>query len=93
MARTLVKRGTAVTARVCGEAPATPPEQPQGLAGVCEVGVGGLFGRTDQSMRLILIQLSAPRVQPAACNRDSNRAADVGCHDPPRAVRMPRSLS
>jgi hypothetical protein len=62
------------TARVCGEAPATPPEQPQGLAGVCEVGVGGLFGRMDQSMRLILIQPSAPRVQAAACNRDSNQA-------------------
>jgi hypothetical protein len=37
MARTLVNRWDA---RVWGEAPATPPEQPQGLAGVCEVGVG-----------------------------------------------------
>jgi hypothetical protein len=31
------------SARVWGEAPATPPEQPQGLAGVCEVGVGRSF--------------------------------------------------
>jgi hypothetical protein len=28
-----------------------------------------------------------------ACTRDRSRAADVGCHAPPRAVRMPRSLS
>jgi hypothetical protein len=29
-----------------------------------------------------------PRVQLVACKRESNRAADVGCHAPPRGVRM-----
>jgi hypothetical protein len=42
-------------ARVSGEAPTTLPELPQSLPEFCEVGVGGLFGRMDQSMRLILI--------------------------------------
>jgi hypothetical protein len=31
--------------------------------------------------------------QLGARNRDSSRAADVGCHAPPRGVRMPRSFS
>jgi hypothetical protein len=28
-----------------------------------------------------------------ACKHDSSRAADVGCHAPPRGVRMPRSFN
>jgi hypothetical protein len=28
-----------------------------------------------------------------ACNRDNSRAAEVGCHVPPRGVSMPRSFS
>ena len=46
-----------------------------------------------QSMRLILAEAHYPAFQFAYINRASNRAADVGCHEPPRGVRMPRSFS
>src|SRR5262252_6791895 len=53
---------------------------------------GGLFGPTCQGMRLMPLA-PAMSFQLAACTPDSNRAADVRCHDPPRSVRMPRSFS
>src|SRR5215470_10034009 len=56
-------------------------------------GEGSLCGRMGQSMRLILAEAHYPAFQFAYINRASNRAADVGCHEPPRGVRMPRSFN
>ena len=47
-----------------------------------------------QSMRLIYCYCPPRDPLPlAACRRDINRAAEVGCHEPPRGVKMPRSFS
>ena len=54
-------------------------------------GMGVVSGRTGQCRRLIY-RIARP-VQLADCNRDSNRAPDVGCHASPRGVRLPRSSS
>src|SRR6516165_3772815 len=57
-----------------------------------EWGWGCFSTRTGQGMRLIYSPTASRPLQLAACNRASNRAADVGCHAPPRGARMPRSF-
>jgi len=37
----------------------------------------------------LCVVLESRRLQTLACNRDSSKAADVGCHAPTRGVRMP----
>jgi hypothetical protein len=37
--------------------------------------------------------LESPPSQAPACNRNSNRAVDVGCHASPRGVRASRSFN
>src|SRR6516225_4349054 len=54
-------------------------------------GMGVVSGRTGQCRRLIY-RIARPcrdPVQFAACNRDSTRAADIGCHAPPRGQEAP----
>src|SRR6516164_2147284 len=60
-----------------------------------KLGMGVVSGRTGQCRRLIY-RIAGPcrdPVQLDACKRDKSRAADVGCHAPPRGVRLPRSSS
>jgi hypothetical protein len=50
---------------------------------------GCFSGRTGQSTRLIYCPPASRPLQLASCSL----AADVGCHAPPRGVRMPRSFN